>query len=333
MKNHLSPRRLFVLFVLAILLISRSNSQPLLVENFNYPAGSLLTANGWIAHSGSGTNPVKVHTSGLSYTGYPSSNIGLSAIINNTGEDVNLTFNSVTTGTVFSAFLVKVNAVDSGYFFHLGPKPVGTSHYGKVFICGSENSLRFGLSKGTKAPALTNGQPYATGTNYLIVLKYSIVDGTSNDAVSLFIISGPIPATEPSVPAIGPLTDANQPDPSNISAVALRQYSSKQDIIVDGIRVATSWADAVSTSTSLNEIPTDKKYVVYPSPATSEISIENCIGISDIEIFDLSGRKILTVKNNGDNNVKISVSQLIHGMYIIKLKSNEGDRYLKFIKS
>ncbi|PKP15480.1 MAG: hypothetical protein CVU06_16495, partial [Bacteroidetes bacterium HGW-Bacteroidetes-22] len=32
-------------------------AQPLLVENFDYTIGSLLTDNGWTSHSGTGTEP------------------------------------------------------------------------------------------------------------------------------------------------------------------------------------------------------------------------------------------------------------------------------------
>ena len=41
----------------------------LLTDDFNYTNGTLLTANGWTAHSGAGTNPVTVTSGGLSYPG------------------------------------------------------------------------------------------------------------------------------------------------------------------------------------------------------------------------------------------------------------------------
>jgi hypothetical protein len=333
MKNYLSLKRLSAAVVSAIFLNSGSNCQTLLIENFSYPAGTALTANGWNAHSGAGTNPVKVHSFGLAFPGYPSSEIGLSAILNNNGEDVNITFTPVTTGCIYCAFLVKVNAIDSGYFFHLGPKPVGTNHYGKVFICGTGNFLNFGLSKGTKAPVLTTGSTYATGLIYLIVLKYSIVEGASNDIVSLFIISGSIPGAEPVLASIGPLTDASQTDLTSVAAIALRQYSSKQDIIIDGIRVATRWEDAVSSLTTIKHTEPEIPNLVYPSPASGEINIENCADVNAIEIFNLSGDKVVTVNNDGNSIVKIAVNQLINGLYIIRLKSSKGYSNIKFVKS
>jgi len=115
--------------------------------------------------------------------------------------------------------------------------------------------------------------------------------------------------------------------------LALRQYSVKQDIIVDGIRVATRWEDAVSSLTSIKNYDTDIQNKVYPSPALGEINIENCKDVSLIEIFDLSGKKVMAARNNGNIIVHIPVNKLNNGLYIIRLKTSEGDRYLKFAKA
>ena len=145
------------------------------------------------------------------------------------GEDVNKTFTTVSSGDVFCAFLVQINAIDSGYFLHLAGTPFGTNYKARVFINGTGNSFSFGFSKGTETPVYTAGSPFITGVTYLLVLKYSIVEGVSNDAVSLYIITGSVPATEPSIPTIGPLTDG-QSDLANVSAIALRQYSNQTKI-------------------------------------------------------------------------------------------------------
>ena len=50
--------------MLAIVLFASSGiSAQLLVEDFDYTVGSLLTANGWITHSGAGTNSETVSNS------------------------------------------------------------------------------------------------------------------------------------------------------------------------------------------------------------------------------------------------------------------------------
>src|SRR5687767_15859473 len=51
-------------------------TRALVIENFDYPAGSAITANGWDTYSGTGTNPMTVTTPGLTYSGYAASGIG-----------------------------------------------------------------------------------------------------------------------------------------------------------------------------------------------------------------------------------------------------------------
>src|SRR5664280_2381226 len=109
MKNYLYFMRLSAAILVALHLNVDGNCQTLLIENFSYPSGTFLTANGWTAHDAAGTNPVVVSSSGLVFQGYPSSEIGLSALLGNSGEDVNRTFTAVTSGKVFCAFLIKVN--------------------------------------------------------------------------------------------------------------------------------------------------------------------------------------------------------------------------------
>ena len=81
----------------------------LLEENFDF--NGLLTNNGWSAHSGAGTNPIST-TTGLTYTGYPSSGTGNAALISNAGgEDDNRSFTqqSVNGSSIYFSFLVNVN--------------------------------------------------------------------------------------------------------------------------------------------------------------------------------------------------------------------------------
>jgi hypothetical protein len=246
MKKTLLFKKISILFLALIWNVQTGFGQALLVENFDYASGSLLTANGWSAHSGAGTQPIDVIVPGLSFTGYPSSNIGGAAQVDNTGEDDNKVFSLVNSGSVYCAFLINVTTPVLGYFFHFGDNPISTTFRGKVFLDGTGTSFNFGLSKGSNTGTLTAGSPYTTGTTYLIVLKYSIISGTSNDEVSLFVFNGAIPSIEPVTPTIGPLLDATQTDLANVASIAIRQYAATQNFLIDGIRVATSWTDAIS---------------------------------------------------------------------------------------
>ncbi len=227
---------------------------PVLVEDFNYPQGALLTDNGWAAHSAGGTNAITAVSPGLTLTGYPGSGVGNTANMTTSGEDDNRTFAIQSSGSVYAAFMVRVSeaAVDpiGGYFFHLGPDPIGTTFRGRVFIKkDASNNIAFGISKAATADpnVAFTGFTFSLNTTYLVIVKYTIVDGASNDTVDLFV-SPTVPATEPA-PTVSALDNLTQSDISP-GSVALRQgtASTHPTVQVDGIRVGTSWASVTTGS-------------------------------------------------------------------------------------
>jgi hypothetical protein len=332
MKTNYYLARLLLAVIVDIQVNVTCHGQILLNENFDFLPGTALTANGWNSHSSAGVNPVTVASSGLTFQSYPSSDIGMAALLANTGEDVNKLFPSVTAGKLFCGFLVKVNSFENDYFLHLTGTPVGNNYKGRVFTNGTGNSFNFGLSKGAGTPLFTSSPSYSTASVYLIILKYSIVEGASNDEISLYIIEGSIPSAEPAVPTIGPVTDATQSDLSNLSGVALRQYSSNENIIIDGIRVATRWEDIVSGVTSAPQSDDRHKPVIFPVPARDEIIIRN-IGInSAVEIFNLSGIKVISINSVKEGFVRIPVMNLKCGTYLVTIRNSDGVSVLRFIK-
>jgi hypothetical protein len=332
MKNYLNFGRLSVAILMVFHFNGTVNCQTSLNENFDYPAGSYLTANGWNAHSSVNVNAVSVASPGLVYPGYPSSDIGLSALLANNGEDVSKTFTSVTTGSAYCAFLVRVISFENDYFLHLAGTTVGNNYKGRVFTSGTGDSFDFGLSKGSGTPVYTTGAPYSTGITYLLVLKYTIAGGASNDTVSLYIITDQVPASEPDLPSIGPVADAGQTDLSNVSAVALRQYSSGQNILVDGIRVALTWEAVTGSVTGTGRQTIQDNLTLFPVPAIEDLKVSNTMNIKVIEIIDITGRVVITVKTKNLYEIRIPVSYLPRGLYFARFTTEYGRIIKKFIK-
>jgi hypothetical protein len=245
MKNLITKKLIFLLLMGVFYLTT--NAQPIFVENFEYPTGSLLVNNGWTAHSGAGTNSTTV-TDGLSFTGYSSSGIGGAAAVINNGEDVHRTFPEVTEGTVYVAFVIKTESTNfSGYFLHLGQTVISTTFFTRVWV----NATGDGIGIGSTAP--TTFTPISPGTPTLIVAKLDI----SSKISSLYTFNS-FPTAEPSQPN---LTFSETATFANVGSVALRQFNAAQRIIVDGIRIATSWNDALGSSTS----PDDPEITITPT--------------------------------------------------------------------
>lgn len=232
-------------------------SAALLVEDFPYAPGSLLTNNGWAAQSGAGTNSIATVAPGLTLAGYPGSGIGNAVAMTTSGEDVNRAFAVQSSGSVYAAFLVNVSDASAtapgGYFFHFGPDPIGSTFRGRVFaVKDGSNNLAFGISVAATSAAGVTLTPftYSLNTTYLVVVKYNIIDGTGNDTAELFV-STTVPGTEPA-----PTVSSTDTSPGDISpaAVALRQGTSSTSptLHLDGIRVGTSWADVTQGGTPQN---------------------------------------------------------------------------------
>jgi len=241
----------------------------LLEENFDYTTGTLLTANGWTNHSGT-SNYIPVSSTGLTYTGYPAS--GGSASLLTSGEDVNRTFVSQTSGSVYASALINVTSSQTtgDYLFHFGTNTWTSTFVGRLFIKKDTATTNFamGLTRGAAiASAVFTGYNYVPGTTYLVVLKYTFVAGTTNDEVNLFI-NPAFPGTEPTSDLTVSTTDIST-EPSNIGGVGLRQGTSTNAAaaLIDGIRVATSWAALFPASSA------PAKPVVTISQSSDQITL------------------------------------------------------------
>lgn len=218
------------------------HAQNLLEEHFNYASGDSLTGNNWTAHSSASRETIKVNSSGLSFSGYTDS--GNAALINpknTTAEDLNRSFSTQNSGTVYASFLINAmdgtNASDD-YSLHFNS---GTAT-AKVAIKKVGGMLRFALSK--RSSTYVQSGDYALNTTYLLVLKYHFLPGSSNDdEVSLYIFDTAASLTEPAMPTIGPLS--GDPDASNneLKQFCIRQFSTAQHFVLDEIRIATTWND------------------------------------------------------------------------------------------
>lgn len=247
----------------------------LLTENFAYSAGTSLNGQGgWTSHSGT-TNPILVTSPGLSYPGYAGSGIGNAVTLTTTGEDDNVTFAGQSSGSVYAAAMVNVASAQltGDYFLHLFDGAVGTNAFrGRVFVKKDANNATygFGLQFGSANTNLVyTPTTYETGTTHLIVLKYTFVDGTNNDIVSLFVDPA-LGGAEP--PVTLTTADSSQTDAVNLDGIALRQGTAANAPAetVDGIRVGTSWADVASGGGGTpNPTPTPTPGLPTPTPSPS----------------------------------------------------------------
>ena len=310
-------------FVMAILLLGflQVGKAQLFVDNFSYTVGTALNANGW-AVQGVATPTVNVTGYSITYPGYMSSGVGDEVTLALSGEDVNHTFAAQTSGSVYASCLVNVtSATTTGdYFFHFGASTIASTFHGRVFVKkDASNNVAFGISRaGAVATAIFTPFSYALNTTYLLVLKYTFVAGLTNDITQIYIN----PTFNAIEPTTGWTTSTDIPtDLANVGTIALRQggATTAAGLKIDGIRVATTWADIVGAAGGTPTI-TAGSLTGFGYQAVNTTSAEQSYAVSGTQ---LQGNIIITPP------VGFEISTTTGGPYIanpatISLTPNSG---------
>ena len=129
--------------------------------------------------------------------------------------------------------------------------------------------FNIGVSKSNEA-ATYGTTAYATGTTYLVVVKFTFnTTSTTDDAISVYVFpSVTANMTEPATSEIGPYVcpDAAKTDPVTLESITIRQggASSAPSLTVDGIRLSTSWTGGVIVGIEKEEGVIPNNYSLKP---------------------------------------------------------------------
>lgn len=283
-------KKIFTLIAFCMILAA-ANGQ-LLTENFAYTAGQLISANGWTAHSGAGTNAITVTAPGLTYTGHPGSGVGNAVTMTTSGEDDNRAFTSTNSGSVYFSFLVNISAVQSGDYF-IGVLQTTSIFPVRVYAkTDGAGGYFFGASKGNST-AVYETNARTLGTTYLVVGKYTFNTGTTTDDVVDLWVNPALGGTETA--ATIPNITGTSTDATSISAVFLRQGSAASAATpqVDAILVGTTWAD------------------VTPSGAVPTLSISSPLtGFGNVCINTTAGPNSFTISGTNLTTANVNVAAL-----------------------
>jgi hypothetical protein len=233
-----------ICFLLVLLLPMWAQAQLLLSEGFNYVQNTRLSANGWTAHSGAGTNSPTVNVLSLDYYNANSSG-GFAASMTTSGEDLNKSFGNINSGSVYVSFKVNVKAAQEAgdYFLHLGPSVIDTVFRARVFIKKDGEKFQFGIAKTRNVTYTTEG--YNFDQVYSVIVKYTFKTASAtDDEAELFVSTS---TTEPANSNIkGTSTENDTRD--NIGSVALRQGTAANaaTLVIDDIRAGRDWASVTT---------------------------------------------------------------------------------------
>lgn len=85
-------------------------------------------------------------------------------------------------------------------------------------------------------------------------------------------------------------------------------------------------------TTSIFDVKAEFAYSMYPNPANDFLTVANTADVSQVDIYDVTGKMVMTV-NVASENVTLNVSDLNTGMYIINVTNERGVQTSKFVKN
>jgi hypothetical protein len=68
----------------------------------------------------------------------------------------------------------------------------------------------------------------------------------------------------------------------------------------------------------------ETRATMYPNPARESVSILAEDGIQNVMVYDLMGQLILTQNLKGENKCSLNTSDLVSGIYVVKIRTGKG---------
>jgi hypothetical protein len=210
--------------------------------------------------SGTGSPSVTVSATPLSYTGYSATT--KSASFSTSGDTPGRDFNgaAITSGPVYIAFLVKFSTVTTsitvtnGQFLRLRDKSGSFSSCSRLgantFVTDvdpSLNSFKLAISKDGAAGNTVSTPSLLIANTHLVVIKYVVNAGTTDDVVSLIVD----PTSGGSEPAATVSTSAGSDQYTGTNQIQglsiFQSFGAANTGQISSFRVATTWADLFPT--------------------------------------------------------------------------------------
>jgi Secretion system C-terminal sorting domain len=87
----------------------------------------------------------------------------------------------------------------------------------------------------------------------------------------------------------------------------------------------------VSMAAARENLSADK-YKVYPVPAHGDLTVSGTDDVTLLEIYDVTGNKIISEDCKGESIKPLNISHLARGIYFIRLTTPRGAVMKRFIK-
>ena len=227
------------------------------------------------------------------------------------------TASALSSGAVYLSFLFKAGVNQSQSQSEIFGLATGTNAGAKVWLgkgAVSTSNFRFGTTRGsTNSGDIKWGPTEFSDVNAVIfvVLKYDFSNSTSTLYLNPAINSSSESTSEISDNASATIRTSLNNLWFRLNASNAAKYN------IGGVRVSTSWSDAVASTTGGTTTNVENSSIPIFVTANGKSIICSEIGI--IQVYNLQGSQVLQAKNT-----KMLISNLIDGLYIVRFTNNMG---------
>ncbi len=322
------------LLLLSIILFSGIiNAQTVFQDNMNaYTVNSQLSGQGsWTNNSSNGgtgactgaicTN-AQVLTPGFNYLNYGSSSNSVQLLTDTDG--CGMLFTPITTGDFYVGLMINASssATSPNDFFRVNSSNAFVTTF-RIFIkTVTANSFTIGISKGGSGNAIAyTTSSFGFNQDHLLILKYSIQSGASDDALNLYVnpvIANGVPASPDAT------TNSGTDQSSSVDRLVFRQNATATPTGRAGlVSVAKSWTGLIFPNMNTNSFEKNQFEISNSNIKSGILSIKSNKTIEEaiIKIYDIDGKVIETKEtslNNQINDVAIKPIQE-SGIYIVEI--------------
>ncbi len=171
----------------------------------------------------------------------------------------------------------------------------------------------------------TGNVKYFYGASYYTEALWEIVVNTNEIAVAGLSI----------MPAVGNFGWILTGEPDNFSIFYIPVFTGDnypsnrlREIPLENSTIDFVWEESSSIRNSINDLEAS----IFPNPSNGDLTLLFNGSDADLEIFDLAGRQHLQFQEV-ESKSSYAVNHLTSGTYIVKITSNEGVSFLKWVKN
>lgn len=196
------------------------------------------------------------------------------------------------------------------------------SVYSGIKVLSSNNMIGYMINNDGSGGSINVYDGFTSAEKYKTLSENRYAAGESGNGkdISLTVSTGPYNIT------VGD---------SAIVTFALLAGNSVQDIENAALAAQIKYNNDIVTS--LHAKSDDGIYQFYPNPASDKLNINSSTSFSNnvnIEIFDISGRKLLQLNDigaKGISSISVPINHLSEGLYLLRLESGGKNLVEKFV--